>query len=68
MPDTKTKEAKRSRTAPTPARMKRAAGHRTAPVPIIVTEKNVDELWEKLVKLPKDSPEYDRLADACTAT
>ncbi len=51
---------KRKRPAPAPAREKRGA----TPTPIVVTDQNLDELCERLKKLPEDSPEYDRLADA----
>jgi hypothetical protein len=44
---------------PAPPRKKRAAGERAAPAPIVVTDENVDELCERLRRLPKDSVEYD---------
>ncbi len=35
-------------------------GERGAPPAIVVTDENVDELWEKLMRHPKDSHEYDQ--------
>ena len=57
------KEGKQKRTTPTPARTKRGTG-RISPPPIVVTDENLDELCERLKRLPQDSVEYDRLADA----
>ncbi len=61
--DTKTKEARQRHIAPAATKTQRAAGEETAPA-LVVTDENVDELCERLWKLPEDSPEYDRLADA----
>jgi hypothetical protein len=62
--NTKMKQAKQRRARPAPARTKRVAGERTAPAPIVVTDGNLDELCERLKRLPEGSPEYDRLNDA----
>jgi hypothetical protein len=60
--DTKSRAARQKRTAH--AGMKRAAGRRAPPAPIVVTDKNVEELKKVFDALPKDDPEYDRLGDA----
>jgi len=62
--NTKTREAKQKRTGSAPGRTKRAAGQKTGLAPILVTDENLDELCERLKRLPEDSLEYDRLADA----
>jgi hypothetical protein len=47
-----------------PDRPRQAAGEKTAPAPIVVTDENVEELKKRFDALPQGDPEHDRLGDA----